>query len=160
MAKNPSVKLKSFLYLLAISLSLFVLQRDLDSCSVTTSETIGPAHRKGKIVGFRIYSLPKKSFLNYLGIKKNDLITEVNGEKVFRFLGNEKAYEELKSNFKKNRHLKLKILRKKSTFTIEFVLNPKNISKIERSLCNDIGSIDPSIPKKEMFDFYEIKKIE
>ncbi|MBP9888309.1 MAG: hypothetical protein KBF93_18570 [Leptospiraceae bacterium] len=159
MTKNPLVKQKPFIYLLAISLSLFVLQRDLDSCSVTTSETIGPALRKGKIVGFRIYSFPKKSFLNYLGIKKNDLITEVNGEKVFRFLGNEKAYEELKSNFKKNRHLKLKILRKKSTFTIEFVLNPKNISNIKNPPCSGY-EIDQSIPKKEMFDFYEMKKIE
>jgi hypothetical protein len=77
-----------------------------------------------------------------------------------KIYGNERKLKRIKTELVDYGHMKLKILRKKSKLTIEFQLNPKNVSKVERSGCNEIGLIDQSISKKEMFDFYEMKKIE
>ena len=162
MAKNPFGKQKPFLLLIlfAISLSLLLLSIELKSCS-GSSERVGPVLKKGKILGMKLYGFHRDNILRYVGFRKNDIILEVNGFKIYKLIGedNLNQFRSLKENFKKDRHLKVKFLRKKSNYELELILNEKNFSKIKDSYCSGY-EIDQSIPKKEMFDFYEMRKIE
>jgi|JI10StandDraft_1071094.scaffolds.fasta_scaffold14280_5 hypothetical protein len=160
MGKNPLAKRKLFLFLIlfAISLSFLFLPIEVKACSVP-SERIGPVLRKGKIFGFKIYRMHKDHFLRYIGLNRNDTITKVNERKVSELFEDEGLLQNFKQNLKKNKHVKLKLLRREGYYEMEFILNSKNISKIRNSTC-DGYTIDQSIPKKEMFDFYEMKKIE
>ncbi len=161
MYESPLTKIKSFplLAIIAISLSL-LLPIELKPCSIP-SEKIGPVLKKGYIIGFKIYRMHKDHFLRYIGLERNDIITEVNEHRVSHLLQDESLFKKLKQGIKKSKHIKLNLVRKKTTYEIEFILNSANISKIESYNCGIAGFlIDQSIPKKEMFNFYEMKKIE
>ncbi|MBP7281737.1 MAG: hypothetical protein KBA66_09185 [Leptospiraceae bacterium] len=153
-------KIISVFILFAISPSFLFLPLELKSCS-GSSQRIGPILKKGKILGMKLYGFHRDNILRYIGFIKNDIILEVNGFKIYELIGedNLNQFRFLKENFKKDKHLKVQFLRKESIYELEFTFNEKNFSKIEDSPCSGY-EIDPNIPKKEMFDFYEMRKIE
>ncbi len=162
MGRNLFKKRESFLFtiLFAISLSFLFSPIELKACSIP-SERIGPVLRKGKIFGFKIYRMHKDHFLRYIGLKRNDTIIEVNERKVSELFEDKSLLKKFKRDLEKNKHVKLKLLREEDPYEIEFILSSANVSKIEYYNCGIAGyTIDQSIPKKEMFDFYEVKKIE
>ncbi len=162
MVKNLFVKRKSFplITLFAISLSFLFLPIKIKACP--GSERIGPILQNNKTIAIRIYEIKGKNhFLRYIGIRKNDVIKEINDIEILEIYENEKIKKRISTEVVDYGHIKIKLQRKKSTYTIEFVLNQKNIPKIRFDDCNGFGYMpDPNIPKKEMFDFYEMKKIE
>ncbi len=153
-------KFSLFPLLFAISLSFLFLPIEVKTCSIP-SERIGPVLRKGKIIGFKVYAMHKNHFLRYIGLKRNDIVVEINERNVAYLLEDESLLKNFKQDIKKSKHIKLKLVRRKSTYEMEFILNSVNASNIAYDNCGIAGyTIDQSIPKKEIFDFYEMKKIE
>ena len=131
-------KFSLFPLLFAISLSFLFLPIEVKTCSIP-SERIGPVLRKGKIIGFKVYAMHKNHFLRYIGLKRNDIVVEINERNVAYLLEDESLLKNFKQDIKKSKHIKQKtrVLKLKSRRRVFVFLQRKKLRKGSRFGADD-----------------------
>lgn len=79
---------------------------------------IGPNFVKNKLEGFKVFSLRKRSFLYTYGLRKDDIITEINGKKLTSVADAMNEYQKV-LNLK---NFTLKIIRDDEERTIKYAI--------------------------------------